>query len=651
MSSILSINIDNLIRCVGVETARVEFKAVWDKKVTPYQIVKTICAFANDFQNLNGGYIVLGVAETNGCAILPPQGISPQEIDEIQRQIRGVCKRIEPDYPVVISPELIDGKYILVLWVPASDVRPHSAPDGEKGIRKYFVRIGSETIDAAKNGFLDQLLQMTARVPFDDRRALAARVEDIRENKVREFLKDIRSGLLDEENARELYRKLKIAVPVNGHDAPKNIGLLFFGDDVTHWFPCCRIEIVHYSDGAAGNIIEERVFQGGIHEQLRGALSYLEGMSSAHLEKQENTFRLKGWVSYPVPALREALVNAVYHRSYESDYPDPVKVYLYPDRIEVISYPGPLPGIHIEHLRQEKPIPPLPARNRRIGEFLKELRLAEGRGTGIPKLYRAMRDNGSDDPRFDYDEGRSYFRVTLPAHPEYVAIAAFRDAAHLRAIGDEGGAFRRIEETWQRMMGSPSLTAEMIRLLGEKNRVGEATKTYEKFIESSPVSLSVAFVTNVLINALLNADKKNEAAKLLDQLPQYLADNDALDAAILARRLGKQKNAHRYFERAGGAVFYDVRALLEFAQTKMALAREQYGQGKIESNKRLLKEALELLERVVQMEADHAKHGWAWYDLSRVRAWLKMPKEQVEEAYRHAKELLPDEGRFRNPSK
>ena len=34
-------------------------------------------------------------------------------------------------------------------------------------------------------------------------------------------------------------------------------------------------------------------------------------------------------------------------------------------------------------------------RNRRIGEFLKELDLAEGRNTGIGKIVRAMRENGS----------------------------------------------------------------------------------------------------------------------------------------------------------------------------------------------------------------------------------------------------------------
>ena len=71
--------------------------------------------------------------------------------------------------------------------------------------------------------------------------------------------------------------------------------------------------------------------------------------------------------------------------------------------MEIISYPGPVQGIELEHLGAEGNVPPVPARNRRIGEFLKELRLAESRGTGLPKIRRKMQENGSPEPRFDFD--------------------------------------------------------------------------------------------------------------------------------------------------------------------------------------------------------------------------------------------------------
>jgi len=57
-------------------------------------------------------------------------------------------------------------------------------------------------------------------------------------------------------------------------------------------------------------------------------------------------------------------------------------------------------------------------RNRRIGEFLKELGLTEGRGTGIPKIMRAIRRNRSPRPKFETDSQRTYFAATFRIHPK-----------------------------------------------------------------------------------------------------------------------------------------------------------------------------------------------------------------------------------------
>lgn len=59
-------------------------------------------------------------------------------------------------------------------------------------------------------------------------------------------------------------------------------------------------------------------------------------------------------------------------------------------------------------------------RNRRIGDFLKELKLVEGRNTGIPTILAAMQANGSERPRFETDEERTYFTVVLPVHKSFL---------------------------------------------------------------------------------------------------------------------------------------------------------------------------------------------------------------------------------------
>jgi ATP-dependent DNA helicase RecG len=66
-------------------------------------------------------------------------------------------------------------------------------------------------------------------------------------------------------------------------------------------------------------------------------------------------------------------------------------------------------------------------RNRRIGEFLKELDLTEGRGTGIPKIMRAIKQNHSPEPRFETDADRTFFAVTVPVHPKAKATRPVAD--------------------------------------------------------------------------------------------------------------------------------------------------------------------------------------------------------------------------------
>ena len=137
-------------------------------------------------------------------------------------------------------------------------------------------------------------------------------------------------------------------------------------------------------------------------------------------------------------------------------------------------------------------------------------------------------------------------------------------------------------------------------------------------------------------------------------LPQELLERDrpmtfgqdAIDAAILARRLRESPAAHRYFERAREAVYADARALLEFAQTKIWLAGEAHRRRQSASHRRLLAEARTLLERVIQLDASPTRHAWAWRELARTLNWLRVPFRDVENAYRKAIEHLPAETRF-----
>ena len=58
----IPVNINDLLDGTVIESNRIEFKSAWN----PEKILHTICAFANDFDNIGGGYIVVGVGEVDG---------------------------------------------------------------------------------------------------------------------------------------------------------------------------------------------------------------------------------------------------------------------------------------------------------------------------------------------------------------------------------------------------------------------------------------------------------------------------------------------------------------------------------------------------------------------------------------------------------
>lgn len=149
-------------------------------------------------------------------------------------------------------------------------------------------------------------MNVSIRVPWDDRAARTVPVESMREGKVREFLHAVRSGLLNEPDGREIFRRMGLVTQINDHEVPRNIGLLFFSNDPTEWFRGAKIEVVQFAADRAGDVQEERTFGGSLLDQVRDCLAHLENLSVFHLQKQRNDIRAKTWVAYPKAALRDA---------------------------------------------------------------------------------------------------------------------------------------------------------------------------------------------------------------------------------------------------------------------------------------------------------------------------------------------------------
>ena len=414
----LPVNIDELLHGNTIEWDRIELKKGWN----PEKILHSICAFANDFNNLDGGYIIVGVEEQNGIAKLPPLGLGPDQLDAIQKKLIELSFKIVPYYVPVSNPYLIENKHILVLWAPAGDMRPYKVPVSlsEKSTEKaWYIRRGSKTVKV-KEGSEDErrLIELTYRIPFDDRINHEAGIADLDLKLIQAYLRQVKSALYEESSKisfKDLCTQMKIVKGPAENIRPTNSGLLLFNENPDTFFEGARIDVVIHK-GTVGKNYTEKVFKGPVHYQIRDVLDFFKSnIIEEVVSKSEKKAEAVRFFNYPVQAIEEAIVNALYHKSYER--PNPVEIQIQNDKIEILSFPGPMPPVDKQMLQKKKRIITREYRNRKLGDYFKELKLTEGRGTGLPIIYDSMEENGSPAPVFETDDDRSFFLCTLPVHP------------------------------------------------------------------------------------------------------------------------------------------------------------------------------------------------------------------------------------------
>ena len=415
-------NIKTLLSGGVVEWARIEFKETWD----PAASLKTVCAFANDLDNWGGGYVVIGVKEENGRPAYPLKGVPVDKIDMYQKDIFAKCKLIRPAYMPVIGTETYQNKQFIILWCPGGDTRPYSSPKTmarDNKERIHYIRKASNTVEPSDDEEKD-LFSLANKVPFDDRVNHQAEISELNITLIQNYLKEVKSSLYEKSKNGdfiEVCSDMNIISNLPEYVKPKNIGLMFFSMEPDKFFPYTQIDVVQFPEGLGGNDIIENIFKGPIHQQLRDALQFIKNSVIAEkVVKHPDRAEADRFFNYPYAAIEEALSNAVYHRAY--DVREPIEVRVEQDRIEIVSFPGPDRSVTIEGLKSYR-VSNRRYRNRRIGDFLKELHLTEGRNTGFKKILDALEANGSPKPEFETDDDRSYFITRLFIHEGFERVA------------------------------------------------------------------------------------------------------------------------------------------------------------------------------------------------------------------------------------
>ena len=473
MSSKLPINLEDLLRQRKVEGDRIEYKKGWN----PDPIMRTLCAFANDFENLGGGYVVIGQdCDKSGLPVFPPAGLPDNQLDRIQQELLGYCNLIQPPYFPMLSVERFEGRNLIILWAPGGQNRPYKVPKSittRKKDYRYYIRRYSSSVEA-KGDDERELISLTARVPYDDRFSQIATMDDLSPRLMEAFLSEVGSDLVDE--ARNLsIEALGLQMNVVGGPAeaplPKNVGLLFFNEHPRRFFPTTQIDVLWFPEGAGGDRFDEKTFEGPLARITRDALNYIQAnyLKQTVVKHPDRAEAERFW-NFPYAAIEEAVVNAVYHRSYEIR--EPIEVRITPSDLVVLSFPGPDRSIRMAELRAGKAVS-RHYRNRRIGDFLKELDLTEGRSTGISKVLKVIKENGSPPPEFETDDDRSYFLIRLPAHPKVESDESARAGAKEKTSGktSEKTSGKTSEKIFAEIRNNRNVTiAELSELVGVTTR-------------------------------------------------------------------------------------------------------------------------------------------------------------------------------------
>ncbi len=412
------------------------------------RLAETFAALANT----QGGVVLIGIDPITETI----KGVRDAEAAREKALAAGL--RCEP--PLVLPrPELValDGKPVLLVEVPAG--LPHAY--GLRG--RYITREGKKN-RALGPRQLRQLLRERGEGNLEAQVVSSATLEDLDRDRVVGYAKSFlpqepARGRLDDATIDLLYRRGCLARE-GGSYRPTVAGLLLFGREPQRLLPSAEILLARYSGTEMSDDFVRETARGPLAEQIRLAEAFVvanmrKGARIGDLVREEKT-------EYPIPAVREAIVNAVAHRDY-AIRGEEIRVMMFSDRIEVYS-PGRLPGhITVDNIVEERF-----ARNEVIVQVLTDMGFVERLGYGIDRIIRLTREAGLPKPRFQ--ETANGFRLTLRGPgAQFVAAGLDHDRFRQMDLNERQQAAVKFLEANQRITNRdyrelyPEVSEETIR--------------------------------------------------------------------------------------------------------------------------------------------------------------------------------------------
>ncbi len=363
---------------------------------------EAICAFANDMSGSKlVGYLLIGVDDKSGN----PSGLT------VTDQLLQNLASYGSDGTILPSPAIVAYKQTLSSGagdVAVVEVQPsHLPPVRYKG--RVCIRNGPRKgiANEAQERILTER-RISAVKPFDTQACLGSSLEDLALDL---FLNTYRGQAIAREVLDENHRPIEeqmasLRLFDLAKNCPTHAAILLFAKDPLQWLPHAYIQFVHFPGKEMDdNPVAQRSFSGDLLSLLRELDGFVRSLPNARTI-EVSALREETVYDFPPIAIRELLMNAVAHRSYDAS--SPIRFYRFADRLEIIS-PGPLYGeaTPANFPRQTS------YRNPVVAEALAVLGFVNQFGRGVLRAQAALAKNESDQAKFEF--GDTFFGVNIPA--------------------------------------------------------------------------------------------------------------------------------------------------------------------------------------------------------------------------------------------
>jgi ATP-dependent DNA helicase RecG len=404
----------------GGETNTVELKVAAPRAT---EMAERFCGLAN----AQGGLVIIGVKDSTHEIV----GVADRKIGETLDVItRAVRQMIKPELVLdPAEPEMytISGKNVVV-----ATVRPSPGPVYQAhGI--YWIRRGTHTVSLS----LSELLEVAndrGLVDWEHQPPRNATMEDIDLEKVRAYLA-LRAANTRQasrfENVERVLLGMGCAVTTSHGIVPTNAGLLFFGHHPQEHIVQGDVACVLFRETVgASRYADRRMVTGTLQELIDGAELFLSRYIAVGARVEG--FKRIDIPEYSLEVLREAVINAVVHRDY-SKRGESVRVFCYPDRVEIHNPGLLLPGITVEQMERGDVQSKL--RNPTLANLLKDIPgYMERLGSGIRFMLDETARMGLPTPQFrEMGEFIVTFRkapALLPPPPPQYAGTLWEEDEH-----------------------------------------------------------------------------------------------------------------------------------------------------------------------------------------------------------------------------